>query len=288
VGREEETAVLRMSSLRVLRQADLADVLVLLAHDPVAHVFVESRIRAVGLDPVRLSGELWGHIVDGQLRALCHSGANLVPVEAGLEAARVFADRARRQGRRCATIVGPRDSVAPLWELLEPSWGPAREVRPNQPLMATSTASPVPADPLVRRVRPDEIDVLLPACVAMFTEEVGVSPVAADGGGAYRARVAELIRSGRSFARIEDGRVMFKAEIGSVTPSACQVQGVWVAPELRGLGLSVPAMAAVVDISLREIAPTVGLYVNDYNTAARATYRRVGMTDRGIFMSVLF
>jgi uncharacterized protein len=280
--------VLRMSSLRVLRQADLADVLNLLAHDPVAHVFVESRIRAVGIDPVRLSGELWGHIVDGQLRALCHSGANLVPVEAGLEAARVFADRARRQGRRCATIVGPRESVAPLWELLEPSWGPAREVRPNQPLMATSTASPVAADPLLRRVRPDEIDVLLPACVAMFTEEVGVSPVAADGGAAYRARVAELIRSGRSFARIEDGRVMFKAEIGSVTPSACQVQGVWVEPELRGLGLSVPAMAAVVDISLREIAPTVGLYVNDYNTAARATYRRVGMTDRGTFMSVLF
>src|SRR5664279_1177840 len=249
-----------MSSLRVLRQADLSDVLELLARDPVAHVFVESRVRAVGLDPVRLSGELWGHIVDGQLRAICHSGANLVPVEAGLEAARLFADRARRQGRRCATIVGPRESVAPLWELLEPSWGPAREVRPYQPLMATSTPSPVSPDPLVRRVRPEEIDVLLPACVAMFTEEVGVSPVALDGGAAYRVRVAELIRSGRSFARIEDGRVVFKAEIGSVTPSACQVQGVWVAPELRGRGFSVPGMAAVIDISLREIAPVVGLY----------------------------
>ena len=184
--------------------------------------------------------------------------------------------------------MGPRESVAPLWELLEPSWGPAREVRPHQPLMATSTSSPVPADPLVRRVRPDEIDVLLPACVAMFTEEVGVSPIAADGGAAYRVRVAELIRGGRSFARIEDGRVLFKAEIGSVTPSACQVQGVWVAPELRGHGLSVPGMAAVIDTSLREIAPIVGLYVNDYNAAARATYRRVGMVDRGTFMSVLF
>jgi predicted GNAT family acetyltransferase len=280
--------VLRMSSLRVLRQADLPEVLALLACDPVAHVFVEARVRAVGLDPGRLSGELWGHIVDGQLRAICHSGANLVPVEAGLEAARIFADRARRQGRRCATIVGPRESVAPLWELLEPSWGPAREVRPYQPLMATSTPAPVPADPLVRRVRPEEIDVLLPACVAMFTEEVGVSPVAADGGAAYRVRVSELIRSGRSFARIEDGRVVFKAEIGSVTPSACQVQGVWVAPDLRGKGLSAPGMAAVVDISLREIAPVVGLYVNDYNAAARATYRRVGMADRGTFMSVLF
>jgi predicted GNAT family acetyltransferase len=47
-------------------------------------------------------------------------------------------------------------------------------------------------------------------------------------------------------------------------------------------------MATVVDLSLREIAPVVGLYVNDYNTAARATYHRVGMTDRGTFMSVLF
>jgi predicted GNAT family acetyltransferase len=277
-----------MSSLRVLRQDDLPEVLALLARDPLAHVFVESRVRAMGLDPVRLSGEIWGHVVDGQVRALCHSGANLVPVEAGLEASRIFADRLRRQGRRCATIVGPRESVAPLWELLEPAWGPAREVRPYQPLMATATPSPVPADPLVRRVRPDEIDVLLPACVAMFTEEVGVSPVAADGGAAYRIRVAELIRGGRAFARIEDGRVLFKAEIGSVTPSACQIQGVWVAPDLRGHGLSAPGMAAVIDISLREIAPVVGLYVNDYNTAARATYRRVGMTDRGTFMSVLF
>lgn len=280
--------MLRMSSLRVLRQADLPEVLALLAGDPVAHVFVESRVRAVGLDPVRLSGEMWGHVVDGQLRAVCHSGANLVPVEAGLEAARIFADRARRQGRRCATIVGPRESVAPLWELLEPSWGPAREVRPRQPLMATASPAAVLADPLVRRVRPEEIDVLLPACVAMFTEEVGVSPVAADGGAAYRVRVGELIRSGRSFARIEDGRVVFKAEIGSVTPSACQLQGVWVAPDLRGHGLSAPGMAAVINISLREIAPLVGLYVNDYNAAARATYRRVGMVDRGTFMSVLF
>ncbi|MGZ4597802.1 MAG: GNAT family N-acetyltransferase [Actinomycetes bacterium] len=277
-----------MSSLRVLRQSDLDQVLALFARDPVAHVFVESRVRAVGLEPARLGGELWGHVVDGRIEAVCHAGANLVPVEAGPEAVRIFADRARRQGRRCASIVGPREAVAPMWELLEPSWGPARDVRERQPVMATRTPSTVAADPHVRLVQPDEIDLLLPACVAMFTEEVGVSPTAVDGGGAYRARVAELIRSGRSFARIEDGRVMFKAEIGSVSSAACQVQGVWVAPELRGRGLSVPGMATVVNESLRTIAPVVSLYVNDYNAAARATYRRVGLTDRGTFMSVLF
>lgn len=280
--------MLRTTALHVMRPEDLPEVTSLLDRDPVSDVFVASRVQAVGLDPARLGGELWGHVVDGRLEALCHAGANLVPVQAGPEAVRAFAERARRQGRRCASIVGERSAVAAMWDLLEPTWGPARDVRERQPLMAIDHAPDVPADPLVRRVRPEELDVLVPACVAMFTEEVGVSPIAADGGTLYRARVAELIRGGRAFARIEDGRVLFKAEVGSVTDKACQVQGVWVPPELRGRGLSSPGMAAVVEHALRDIAPIVSLYVNDYNEAARATYRRVGFADHGTFMSVLF
>jgi uncharacterized protein len=38
----------------------------------------------------------------------------------------------------------------------------------------------------------------------------------------------------------------------------------------------------------RSIAPLVSLYVNDYNRPARAAYRRVGFTEIGRFMSVLF
>ena len=280
--------MLRTTALHVMRPEDLPEVTALLERDPVSDVFVASRVQAVGLDPARIGGELWGHVVDGRLEALCHAGANLVPVQAGPEAVRAFAERARRQGRRCASIVGERTAVAAMWDLLEPTWGPARDVRERQPLMAIDHAPAVPPDPLVRRVRPAELDVLVPACVAMFTEEVGVSPIAADGGTLYRARVAELIRGGRAFARIEDGRVLFKAEVGSVTDKACQVQGVWVPPELRGRGLSSPGMAAVVEHALRDIAPIVSLYVNDYNEAARATYRRVGFLDHGTFMSVLF
>jgi predicted GNAT family acetyltransferase len=280
--------VLRTASLRVLGPADLPAVTEILDRDPVANVFVASRVRTVGLEPLRLGGEMWGHLVDGRLDALCHAGANLVPVQAGPDAQRAFAERARRQGRRCASIVGPRAAVAPMWDLLEPAWGPARDVRPNQPLMSISAPSAVRPDPGVRRVRPDELDTILPACIAMFTEEVGVSPTVGDGGATYRARVAELIEAGRAFARIEDGQVVFKAEIGSATADACQVQGVWVPPELRGRGLSAGGMAAVVNEALRSIAPVVSLYVNDYNAAARATYRRVGFADAGTFMSVLF
>jgi predicted GNAT family acetyltransferase len=115
-----------------------------------------------------------------------------------------------------------------------------------------------------------------------------VSPVGPDGGASDRSRVAELVRAGRAFARIEGGRVLFKAEIGSASSAACQVQGVWVPPDLRGRGLSAPGMATVAEIARREIAPVVSLYVNGFNDAARATYRRVGFTDVGTFMSVLF
>ena len=279
--------MLRSTSLRVLRPEDLPAVTDVLTRDPVTDVFVASRVEAVGLDPARLGGEMWGFAVDGYLESLCHAGANMVPVQAGPEAVRAFAERARRQGRRCASIVGERDAVAGLWAELAPAWGPAREVRDPQPLMSIAGPPAVPPDPEVRRVRPHELDILVPACVAMFTEEVGISPLGADGGASYRSRIAELVAAGRAFARIQDGRVVFKAELGSVSSAACQVQGVWVPPDLRGRGLAVPGMAAVAELA-REAAPVVSLYVNDFNHAARATYRRVGFADVGQFMSVLF
>jgi uncharacterized protein len=287
-GRVLRTKASRSSSLRLLNDRDRDDVLELCDRDPVVNVFVSSRVHEAGLDPVRLGGQMWGFVPGGRLTSACYAGANLVPVGATPAAATAFAGRARLQGRRCSSIVGPAEAVSQMWELLRPYWGQPREIREAQPVMAISGPSPVAADPQLRRVRPSELDVLLPASVAMFTEEVGVSPLGPDGGAAYRARVAELIALGRAFARIEDGRVMFKAEIGAVTPHACQVQGVWVRPELRGRGLAVAGMSAVVQEALRTIAPVVSLYVNDFNAPARAVYRKVGFTERATLTSILF
>ncbi|MEL5959557.1 GNAT family N-acetyltransferase [Streptomyces sp. CLV115] len=281
--------MLTQTTTRVLEPSDLGAALAILESEPVANAFVTARVQIAGLDPWRLGGEMWGWYTDGRLRSLCYSGANLVPICATPEAVRAFADRARRAGRRCSSIVGPAEPTAQLWRLLEPGWGPAREVRAHQPLMVTeSLSAEVAPDPLVRRIRKDEMDVLMPACVAMFTEEVGISPLAGDGGLLYQARVAELIGAGRSFARIDDGKVVFKAEIGAATPQACQIQGVWVAPEHRGRGLSETGMAAVLRYALADVAPVVSLYVNDYNTPARRSYARVGFKETGAFMSVLF
>jgi predicted GNAT family acetyltransferase len=159
-------------------------------------------------------------------------------------------------------------------------------VRENQPLMSLNRMPTCDIDPEVRQVRPDEIDTYLVAAIDMFIGEVGVDPRIGDGGRGYRRRVANLIAAGRAWARFENGEVVFKAEVGSQSPSVSQIQGVWVHPEWRGKGLGTAGTAtlAAVIVGTGRIA---SLYVNGFNTVARATYDRVGFVEVGTFATVL-
>ncbi|HEV2782687.1 MAG TPA: GNAT family N-acetyltransferase [Actinophytocola sp.] len=276
---------------RLLDERDRIAVRSLLTADPVASCMVAARIDSLGMDPWRLGGELWGceprgrtHRLDG----LCFAGPNLIPLHGKRSALRAFADRALSRRRTCSSVVGPSEQVLGIWEELQLDWGPPREIRPQQPLMATMAAPKVAPDPLVRPVRPDELDRYLPAAVAMFIEEVGVDPRAGDGGISYRARVAELIATGRAFARFEGGDVVYKAEIGALSNVVGQIQGVWVHPDRRGHGLGAAGTAAVVDRLVRSMGRTASLYVNSYNLAARAAYTRIGFKQVGEYATVLF
>ena len=126
---------------------------------------------------MRLGAQVWGFYESGRLESLCYVGANMVPVEAGPAAAATYAERARKQGRRCSSIAGPAGAVGDLWRRLAPYWDRPREIRDRQPLMAIASDPLVGPDPGVRLVRPGEVGILLPASVAMFTEEVGISPI---------------------------------------------------------------------------------------------------------------
>lgn len=258
----------------------------LLAQDPVVNCFPAARVAEGGLSMAALGGYVLGYEVEGRLTSALLVGANLVPIATTPASRRHLVRRVVRMGRRSSSIVGPADEVADLWALLQPHWGPAREVRSHQPLMVARQRPTVAPDPGVRVTTPEEIDTIFPACVEMFTEEVGVSPTSGGAGSAYRHRIREIIESGRSFARFQDGRPVFKAELGAVTEHACQVQGVWVAPDTRGRGLGASGMAAVVDLA-RQRTPVVSLYVNDFNTAAIRAYRGAGFEEVGVFATVL-
>lgn len=276
-----------MTGVRQLLPDDLSALIGLVERDPITHCFVASRL-SLGLERIRLGADIWGYFTDEGLQSALYLGANLVPVETTPASRAAFADRLRRAGRRCSSIVGPAEDVRDLWRLLEPSWGSPREVRARQPLLVIDAAPNIAPDPRVTVTSLMDLDTLVPACVAMFTAEVGISPIAGGMSESYRSRIIELISAGRSYSRIQDGVVIFKAEIGAASASACQVQGVWVDPAHRGRGVSEPGMAAVVQLAQQQVAPAVSLYVNDFNTVARKCYAAVGFREHGEFATILF
>jgi predicted GNAT family acetyltransferase len=280
--------VLRTQSpVRALTTADRDDALELCARNPAANVFVAARIEEGAL---RSSpGSLLGFRSGGQLRSMCWVSANVVPVECDAETADAFAARIRRWHKGCASIFGPSEQVLALWQVLEHSWGRARAIRGNQPLLSTARRSAevgVAADPRVRFARLEEVDIVMPAAAAMFTDEIGYPPFRGSSRG-YRALIAGLIADRHTVVWVERDEVLFKADVGSAAVHAAQIQGVWLAPRLRGQGRSKPLMAAATDLILEHVAPLATLYVNDFNAPARATYRAIGYHEVGAFTTVL-
>src|ERR1700736_3034932 len=265
---------------RVSVVRDAAAVRRVLDEDPVGSCMVASRVAEHGIEPSAIGGELWTRRRASE--SLCYAGANLIPLRGDLADLNAFADKAMSSARRCSSLVGRAEFVIGMWRRLEHTRGPARDVREHQPLMALSTAPQSPIDTAVRPVRVDELDASLVAAIDMFIGEVGIDPRVGDGGRGYRRRVAGLIAAGRAWARFERGQVIFKAEVGSQSPGVGQIQGVWVHPEWRGLGLGARGtgmLAAVIGGSGR----VASLYVNNFNAVARAAYSRVGFAEVGTF-----
>jgi GNAT superfamily N-acetyltransferase len=276
------------TSVRTLDGDDTAALVLLAQRDPVSNVFILAHLRATGTAaPTSGGAGVLGVFDDGVLAGACWAGANLVPIQLEPTLAGVVAAAANRSGRRYASAFGPAAAVLALHAELVDLGHRAHEVRPDQPLMTISEAPSVEPNPGLALGNLADFDRILPACAAMFEEEVGYSPFLG-GREFYSRRVEGLIRQGHSLVHLNEAReVVFKAELGAVTSDVTQIQGVWMNPLYRGQGLSAGYMASVVE-QARKVAPVASLYVNGFNTRARATYERVGFSQVGTFATVLF
>lgn len=280
----------RHDPVRVLVHSDTDALRALVARDRVANVFVDSLVNQNrSAVPVAPGAYMLGFFMEDGVRlaAACWVGSNVVPIEASSEHAVYFARWMVAHWQPHASIFGPADATLAIMAELQTAGIKAQEIRTNQPLLTISGEPKVAPHPALAVSDSEQFSEILVAAAAMFEEEVGYSPFL--GGEAnYRRRVAWLISNGYSLSHNDTlGEVIFKADLGAVTQYATQVQGVWMNPRYRGLGLSASYMAAVVTLAQRH-APVTSLYVNDYNTTARTLYERVGFEQVGTFATVLF
>jgi RimJ/RimL family protein N-acetyltransferase len=257
----------------VLVDPRLEQILDFCAQEPVERVFLEDVAR-------RGLGRFAAVERDGRLAALCHVGTNVVPSGEGCE---VFADATVRG--RARMIIGHERPVAELWQAARRRMPEPRDDRPGQPVYSIDKP-PEPGGTGLRPARLDDLDRLVPACAAAHSEEIGIDPLARDPDG-FRWRTRAQIAEGRSWVWLEDGAILFKAEASAWTPSAVQIQQVWVDPAHRGRGNAQRGMRDLCRLLLGHV-PVVCLFVRPENAPALRVYEAIGMERRFFFRSLIF
>ena len=274
--------------VRPLVRTDIQAVLDLALQDEISNCFLINRLQELQQYTWSLQNEFVVYEENGKIESAVYSGANIIPLNTFEKSQIQFAQYLLDQPKRISSIVGSKEEVLSFWQILKPFMPSPREIRPTQPLLVIDDSPLVAPDQFVQPALMRDLDLLIPACVSMFTEEVGISPVTEISEKSYRNRVAEVINQRKMFARIENNQVLFKAEIGVSTDKVCQVQGVWVPPHLRGRNLGKSGMASVVNFARQNFAPKVSLYVNDYNHRAQFVYKSVGFQEHSTFATILF
>jgi uncharacterized protein len=256
-----------------LVEPKLGQILDFCARDPVERVFLEDVAR-------RGLGRFTAIERDGSLSALCHVGANVVPSGEGCGgfAAVAASGRARM-------IIGEEGAVGDLWEAACGELPRAREDRPGQPVYELHEPPPS-GETALRPAVIDDLVYLVPACAAAHQEELGIDPMHRDPDG-FRWRTRSQIEEGRSWIWEEEGRILFKVEASAWTPSAVQLQQVWVDPAWRNRGYGRRGMRDVCRLLLEEV-PHVCLFVRAENAAAIRVYESIGMHRTISYRSLIF
>jgi ribosomal protein S18 acetylase RimI-like enzyme len=244
------------------------------AREPVERVFLEDVARR---DLGRFAATVGA---DGGLDSLCHVGANIVPSGAHCE---VFKGMTTRWPARM--VIGEQRAVTALWEAARDVLPAAREDRPGQPVYAIDEPPP-PGETGLRPAEPRDLDRLLPACMEAHELELGTASLRREHDG-FRWRTLAQIEEGRSWIWLEEGVIRFKAEASAWTPSAVQLQQVWVDPAARGRGDGLRGLRDLIRLLL-ETTPVVTLFVRRENLPAIALYDAVGMRRVLEYRSVLF
>jgi predicted GNAT family acetyltransferase len=136
-----------------------------------------------------------------------------------------------------------------------------------------------PSDLVLRMPAQDDADELYRLQAAYEEEEV-----IPRGGSFYpaacRKTLEKLLKSDQILIACLGKKIVGKININAVSFTRCQIGGVYVRPEYRGLGIAVK-MSAVFLKKLTAEGRGITLFVKKRNSAARKVYLRLGFEIRG-------
>src|SRR6185437_424411 len=181
-------------------------------------------------------------------------------------------------------LMGEQDGVQMFWEFYA---GRQAEMRKNCREHLLELRMPVELRnevPDLRLATPDDLELIVPIHAQMAFEESGANPLESDALG-FRQRYLRRIEKQRSWVRIENDNVVFKAEVVSETPHVAYLEGVWVNPDNRSQGQGTDCVLQL-SKHLLSHSESVCLFVNEENTSALRFYERMGFRDKDSFDTI--
>ena len=124
----------------------------------------------------------------------------------------------------------------------------------------------------------------MPVQAQLAFEESGVNTLTVDPEG-FRKRCLRRIEQGRTWVAVEDGKLIFKADVISQTSEVVYLEGIWVREEKRNSGAAVGFMSELSQKLLQE-AKSICLLVNETNRRAQNFYKKCGFLFRATYKTI--
>ena len=282
-ARELSVAVERVAVER-LANSDEAEVLQFLSQRPIHTVTMMSLISDNGIVSPLNRGTFYGcRDSNGQLEGVALVG-HATLMETVSDRALAALAQVARECPNTHMIMGEKERVADFWShyseagrrqrlacrewLFELSW-PIEARGPVQGLRQATAA---------------ELDLVMPVQAILACAESGVNPLEVDPRG-FRERCLRRIEQGRTWVVVENGLLVFKADVVSKTPEVTYLEGIWLRDDCRQRNIGTRLMSGLMRRLLQD-TKSICLLVNETNKLAHGFYRKCGFHFRSTYETI--
>jgi len=276
----------KVGTLSVARLVNVeeAEVLEFLAQRPIHTVAMMGLIQDNGLESSLNRGTFYGcRDFNGRLEGVALVGHATLMETVSDRALAALAQVAQQ----CATthmIMGEKERVTDFWGHYAAN---GRQQRLTCREWLFELSWPVEArDPIhgLRRATAAELDLVAPVQAELAFAESGINPLHADPQG-FRERCLRRIQQGRTWVIVEDGKLIFKADVISRTREVNYLEGIWICEERRANGSGLRFMSELMRRLLEE-TKSICLLVNETNKLAMNFYRKCGFHFRATYETI--
>lgn len=267
-----------------LRNGAEAEVLEFLAQRPIHTVAMMSLINDNGLVSPLNRGTFYAcRDLNGQLEGVALVG-HATLMETISDRALAALAQVAQQCANTHMIMGEKERVADFWGHYAAA-GRQQRLACREWLFELSW--PIEAREAVeglRRATPAELELVMPVQAELAFAESGINPLQVDPEG-FRKRCLRRIEQGRTWVVVENGMLIFKADVISRTADVSYLEGIWISEDRRANGTGLRFMSDLMRRLLEE-TKSICLLVNEANKLAQSFYRKCGFHFRATYETI--